>query len=167
MGDIFRRKRTGHAWETAVDEGTPESGEVFPVAIDDATVDDTTYPDVQYGTGNLRTLILENDFGSDGITALAVAVDGDAFPRLLCTFYTDGSVYLIMGNGVLDTVNDGCYIGFLDGGDDLSHIDLGAQSVKLNSGSIFVNPALPTTDPHFAGQVWVDPISNILKMSTG
>lgn len=78
-------------------EGEPAATGEVPVAdTTDVVVDDTTYDNPVTGTGKLTTLVFPVD-----TVAIALALDGDDFPRILfLSDSTDGVLYI--GDGTYD-----------------------------------------------------------------
>jgi hypothetical protein len=120
------------------------SGKVLPVAdATGVTVDTTTYDDNIKGSGKLTTLVFPADQG-----ALAIAITGDAFPRLILG--ADATSYgLLMGDGVIDpTGNHGLASffsstvgGFLVGAVSRLRLTQGASSP---SGAVRLDQVSPT-----------------------
>jgi hypothetical protein len=162
VSTIFRRKRSGHAWETGTDTGDPGSGDVIPVATDGGS--ETEYADTVIGSGEARTVVLPA-----GGSVLAVAIEGAAFPCLLIAFDpTDsGTPYIVFNDGTTDPWTDGAFLGKASPvGIGLPvGLSLSAGNIVLDSGTIYMNAGLPTVDPGSSGQVWVDPVSHVLKLS--
>jgi hypothetical protein len=91
--------------EAAGGGGGGAPGTVLPVAdgVGGVTVDTTTYDDTITGSGKLTTLVFPA--ADTGQALLAVAIEGDAFPRIL--WASDPAYGLSLGDGTFDPVNSG------------------------------------------------------------
>jgi hypothetical protein len=159
MSEISRRKRAGHAWETSHDI-RPESGDVIPVA--NAGSLETEYADPVFGSGTIRTVVLPT-----GGSVLAVALEGDAQPKILLALDpTDNGIpYIIFSDGTLDPWNNGGFVGMAAPMAGSAGVSISGGEIILDSGNVFLSAGVPQADPGVPGQLWVDPVTRVLKMS--
>lgn len=129
------------------------SGQVLPVADPTGVaVDTTTYANSVRGSGHYTTLVFPADEA-----ALAIAVTGDAFPRLVLTSDTTDGLYL--GNGTFDPYSapkaalnyTGSSVGGLQVGSGILLLSTGAaasshapQLSQLSPKFTITSGALPT-----------------------
>lgn len=90
------RRAAEAALRFGADAASLPSPPSIPVADDtDVVVDTTTYDNSVTGVGKLTTLVFPTD-----TVAIAIAIDGDDFPRWLLT--TDSNDGLYLGDGTFD-----------------------------------------------------------------
>jgi hypothetical protein len=93
-------------WQSA--GGAPSGGASepsMPLADTAATIDTTTYDNTVTGSGKLTTIVMPASEDGGDAPVLAVAIEGDDFPRwLLLSDSTDG---FYMGDGSFDPYNEG------------------------------------------------------------
>ena len=105
-GDGALRTIQSDGTDAPVGGGGSVPGTVLPTANPTGvTVDSTTYDDNIAGTGKLTTLVAPSDQGS-----LALAIEGDDFPRLIFSFDPTDYGVCMFGDGTYDPTNDGPFI---------------------------------------------------------
>lgn len=145
-----------------VDAVGPDSGQVMPTAIDDATVSTGTIPDAVGDAGFLRTLMLP----AGESVGLAVAVEGDTHARMILFVPEEGGCYVAFGDGTIEPYDTGAWVGYDPnaGNPGLAGLYLFGGSVRIDSTQILYS-GLPESDPLVAGQLWSS--SGTVKISAG
>lgn len=107
------RRVIGGVWKTGVaDEGNGGGSSLPTAAPIGVTVDTTTYDDNVSGSGKLTTLVFPNE---ESVAALAFAIDGDDYPRLIFTADPTDWGTIMLGDGNTDPTDGGPLIGLIAG----------------------------------------------------
>lgn len=134
-------------------------GTVLPVATPTgATVDDSTYDNTLTGSGKFTTLIVP----VEETAILAVAVDGDDFPRWVIDANAGGGIF--MGDGTADPINGAnIYVS----GAQLNLSGGNSEGVHIAGGTLItgaLNPLSLGSTPHYVTVVHANPTTYVTPL---
>lgn len=101
------------------------------------SINTTTYSNPVTGSGKLTTLVFPQD-----TAAFAIAISGDAFPRIICT--SDGTDGLYFGDGTIDPYNNGASIFYVTAGGEV-RIGVPSAVVRAGSSGVVLDAGAPGT----------------------
>lgn len=114
--------------------GGSQPGELLPTAVPvGATVDDTTYDNTLSGSGKLTTLVFPT---AADYVAFALAVEGDAFPRVLIGTDPAGYFAFLYGDGTQDASGAGAAFALVPQGSDTAGATIQAGTSAFVVGVI-------------------------------
>jgi len=138
------------------------AGTYLPVAdAAGVVVDTTTYDDTLKGSGKLATLVFPTDAG-----LLAIAMEGDAFPRLIMGADPTNFGALVLGNGTFDAANDGGALISIGIAGQLKLSAAGDEPIFLASPPVIITHAAPADAVLNPGNaaLWFDQTNGASKL---